>query len=261
MTNFIDFTAKQIEDGSWVEGTAYEWGRDKFLVPRVIDPVPSGDSDLKQAVEAMIESNGSYARGDHANINTRPVALDMAFEAQLALDKRGIKSNILLNPSSEGQKVNRLMKTIFGDVDLGSVDTQNLDGFMDAYSSVLERARHEGNSHWIVTTGNAPKIEQPEDRIAVSVYRDLWGKALPDINTTLLDDGRMKSLDLWFYPSQLDIDLMNERLPEQEHWKLPEWREVVFKSDMLPVSLLESIVNESEDVELLKSCAKKLAKK
>jgi len=264
--HFLRMKRRQIEDGSWLAELVGAWSRGKAGVI-LLEPEASGDPELKQAIETMLESNGAYESGNRAVIHTRPTALAMGCETALLLRQRGIPSTVVLGMTSLGAEVNQLLSAAHaaaasGDTlpapaqksadapafDPATADPVILEGVVACYRELLRPIKEEGRGHWIVPIGTAPDPDSAHVP-GVDFFMKVAGKALAPIGQ-LRVDGRIRSHDIWLNPSPLDITRLNEDLPADRHWTLEEWRSLIFRSMAVSADELHRLALDIEAVEL-----------
>jgi hypothetical protein len=272
--HFVQMTRRQIEDGIWFESTLREWRRGRVGLVSVT-PESSGDSELRAAVETMLNSNGTYQRGDRAVIHARPSALALGCETAQALVERGVSCQVILGMVSLGAEINQLLQAahdaareatttlpgaergssatprpgpIGQRFDPASADPAILAGVEACYRSLLAPIQEGGRGHWVVPMGTSPDPATAHVP-GVDFYAKVVGRALAPIGQ-LRVDGRLLSHDIWLDPSQLDVDRLNEHLPPEKAWTLPEWRSLVFKSMAVGADELRAIALGIEAVEL-----------
>ncbi|MFH0949427.1 MAG: hypothetical protein V1802_02980 [Candidatus Aenigmatarchaeota archaeon] len=246
MKQFVDVTVNDVKDGSWLEKIIYEWKNGDLVIPRIM-PEPSGDEDVRKAINTMLDSNGSYKSGDYAVIHARPGSFDMACETASILAEKNIKSDVLLGMKSLGPELKKLMETVYGK-DLASVSVDDLSGLANNYNSILEPISKNKNGHWIVTISTTPDPEKMYVP-AIDMFTKVTDKGLARLGM-LRESGELNSHDIWLYPVELDVVRLNENLPEDKHWTLNEWRKVMFESMTVPADELEKRALDIEAVRL-----------
>jgi len=283
--HFLDVTRGRIEDGTWFEATRNAWAAGKVGLVRIA-PEPTRDSQLAEAIETMLASNGSYQTGDRAVVHVRPAAHDMGCATAHALRQRGIEATVVLGMVSLGAEVSGLIDVAcraaeatstlpaagapsssrvpaasgaphavrgtsaapaFGR-DFSAVDPAVLDGVTACYREMLQPIETGGRGHWIVPIGTAPDPE-PAHVPAIDLFQKVAGRALAPIGA-MRNDGRILSHDIWLYPSPLDVTRLNEDLPRERHWTLEEWRSLVFRSMAVSADELHRAAMAIEGVEL-----------
>jgi len=247
MVNYIHATIKEIEDGSWLERSVREWGKGNVAVT-TIEPEPSNDPQLREAIDTMLDSTGAYSDGDIAVIHTRHSALDMAGETALALQDRGVKSAIVLGMMSLDAELMRMMKAVYGDIDFSKADTERINGLRDGYQALLAPMEENGNGHWIVTVGTPP-ISKKENIPVVGIYSDFVNDSVAMIGD-LRNSGHIKSHDIWLSPTELDVERLNQGLHPDDHWNIWEWRELIFKAMAISAEELKRRAMDIEGVRL-----------
>ncbi len=245
--HFVTMKRAEIEDGSWFERLDHDWSHGKIGLV-LLEPEPSGDADLKNAVETMLESNGSYERGDQAVLHVRPAALALGCETGTVLRERGIESTLVLGLSSLGSALDRLVRTAVGTEAIAEADAARLDGILACYRELLAPIQSKGRGHWIVPLGTAPDPD-PAHVPAINLFSRVAGMGLAPIGD-LRSDGRILSHDIWLDPNQRDVDRLNEDLPAERHWTLEEWRSLVFRSMAVSAAELERLALDIEGVRL-----------
>ncbi|MBM3317189.1 MAG: hypothetical protein FJY75_05005, partial [Candidatus Eisenbacteria bacterium] len=107
--HFLQLERKDYDSGRWFARLRDEWAAGRVGLVEIA-PEPSGDPELRAAIETMLASNGSYEPGDRAVIHARPAALDMAGETALLLRARGVEARIILGMASLGRQVRELVE-------------------------------------------------------------------------------------------------------------------------------------------------------
>jgi Thermophilic metalloprotease (M29) len=246
--DFLDLSRSEIVDGSWFEKLHSAWSAGRIGLIRVAAE-PSGDPELRAAVETMIDSNGSYRAGDRAVIHTRPSALSMGCETAHLLQERGIESTVVFGMSSLASEMRRLLKVVYGTgFDPGGADLSALEGIANCYGKLLMPIEADGKGHWIVPIGTAPDPD-PEDVPALNLFTKIASQGLAPIGL-LRNDGRILSHDIWLTPTELDIQRLNADLPKDQHWTMAEWRSQVFRSMAVSSDDLQRLALEIEGVRL-----------
>jgi hypothetical protein len=242
----------RVKDGSWLEEARAAWQRgDVGLV--LVEPEPTADSELRAAVATMLESNGSYRRGDRAVIHARAAALDMGCETAVQLRARGIEATVVFGMASLGRELAVLVEAARaragqGGSEGGDPATPNLDGVTACYRSLLAPIEQEGRGHWIVPIGTAPDPD-PAHVPAIDLFMKAAGRGLAPIGP-MRNDGRILSHDIWLYPSALDVERLNEGLPAERRWTIEEWRSLTFRSMAVPAETLRRLALDIEAVRL-----------
>lgn len=245
---FIPVSRQSIADGSWYERAHHHWSRGEVGLLE-IEPEPSGDPDLRAAVETMIHSNGSYQRGDRVVVHARPAGLAMGCETAFMLRERGISARVVLGLTSVAREVRGLLEALYGPgTNFATASLEPLDGIFASYRELLAPVEREGRAHWIVTIGTAPDPD-PADVAALDLFTRVAGRALAPLGA-LRNDGRIRSHDIWLSPGQLDVDRLNEDLPADRHWTLEEWRRLIFRSMAVSAEELHTLAMGIEGVRL-----------
>jgi hypothetical protein len=229
---FFEFDRAQIAGGGWFEPVRAAWARGEVGLVSVA-PEPSGDAELRQAILTMIDSNGSFRRGDRAVIHARPAALTLGCETAWLLRERGIEARVILGMTALGREVDQLARAVYApreeaDFEPSQADPARLDGVYDAYRSLLAPITESGRGHWIVTIGTAPDPERAHVP-ALDLFSKVAGRALAPIGP-LRNEGKLCSHDIWLAPGALDVERLNEQLPAERRWTLEEWRSLVFRA-------------------------------
>ncbi len=254
---FIEVSRSQVEDGSWLESAIEAWRSGK-TVPVRVKPEPSEDSALERAIKTMLQTNGSYEMGDRVVIHTRPSAIEMACEAAHQLLAQDCDVIVLMGFGSLPKELDKLLRAAAvgagvaprpEQVDVTTLQPSLLDPLVAAYLEILEAIESGGRGHWIVPIGSTP---DPDTAFVpgLQFYGKMASKALAPIGA-LRAEGKLKSHDVWFNPTQLDVDRLNEGLPEAEKWGLDEWRRTVFEAMAVPAEDLRRLAFEIEAVNLL----------
>lgn len=247
-TDFLDLSHDEITDGSWYAKLHTEWSAGRIGLIRVAAE-PSGDAELRAAIETMLDSNGSYREGDRAVIHTRPSALTMGCETAFLLKERGIESTVVFGMSSLAKEIRQLLEVVYGPkFDPGSADLAALEGISNCYRQLLTPIEAEGKGHWIVPIGTAPDPD-PADVPALNLFTKVASQGLAPIGI-LRNDGRILSHDIWLTPTPLDIERLNADLSQNLHWSLSEWRSQVFRSMAVSAAVLQKLALEIEGVQL-----------
>lgn len=224
----LELTRAEIEMGSWRDQVIQAWSEGNIALVKVA-PEPSGDPELRRAIETMITSNGSYERGDRAVVHVRPTALALGCETAHLLRERGIATELVLGLTTLARDVAQLLETVYGaETDYAKADPEKLAGIAACYRELIDPIEREGRGHWIVPIGTSLDPD-PTDVPALNLFSKVAGQALAPIGR-LRADGRIRSHDIWLNPSQLDVDRLNEDLPAERHWTLAEWRSLIFRS-------------------------------
>lgn len=248
---FLQMDRARIEDGSWFEEARAAWGRGEVGLV-LIEPQTSGDAQLRAAIETMLASNGSYEVGDRAVVHTRPAALDMGCETAFLLRERGIEATVVFGMTSLGPQVAELIGaaaraaeaaappaghaapgapptgTGGGTLDVAALDPAILQGVAACYRQLLDPIAAQGRGHWIVPIGTAPDPE-PRHVPSLDFFSKVAGRGLAPLGE-LRQNGRVRSHDIWLYPSELDVARLNEGLSAERQWTLEEWRALVFRA-------------------------------
>jgi hypothetical protein len=247
-TQFIPVKRQSIVDGSWYDLARHHWARGEVALLE-IEPEPSGDPDLRAAVETMIHSNGSYQRGDRVVVHARPAGLTMGCETAHLLRERGMNARVILGLSSLAREVRGLLEAVYDQgTDFATAALEPLDGIFAGYRDLLGAIEREGRAHWVVTIGTAPDPD-PADVAALDLFTRVAGRALAPLGA-LRNDGQILSHDIWLTPSQLDVDRLNEDLPRERHWSLEEWRRLIFHAMAVPAEELHDLALGIDGVRL-----------
>lgn len=247
MKKFIDINVKDIKENSWFERVNYEWKKGELVIPRIV-PEPSGNQNIGRIINTMIDSNGSYKSGDYVVINTNLTSVDMACETAFVLSERGVKSDILLRMTDLSSELEELMETVYRK-DLVSANVQGLTYLIEAYKSILELISRDKNSHWIVFLNNTSDA-LPGNTHVIGLYKKALSKGF--VNLANLERlGAIKSHDMWFYPTELDIKRLNKFLLEDKSWILDEWRNFVFDSMSISTDELRKRALDIESINLI----------
>jgi len=245
---FIPVKQQDIIDGSWFDRARRHWSRGEIGLLEV-EPEPSGDPELRAAVETMIHSNGSYQRGDRVVVHARPAGLAMGCETAHLLRERDMEARVVLGLSSLAREVHGLLDIVYGaGSDFATAALEPLDGIFAGYRELLAPIEREGRAHWVVTIGTAPDPD-PADVAALDLFTRVVGRALSPLGT-LRNDGRIRSHDIWLTPSQLDVDRLNEDLSRERHWTLDEWRRLIFRAMAVPAEELQKLALAIDGVRL-----------
>jgi hypothetical protein len=257
--HFLKATPADIRSGIWFERLRSEWGANRVGLVEIV-PEPSGDAELREAIETMLASNDSYQAGDRAVIHTRPAALDMACETAHQLGARGIEARIIFGMASLGREVGELIEAACvaagtypplapGETrDPSGIDPALIEGVAACYRELLEPIERAGCGHWIVPIGTAPDPEAGHVP-ALDFLQKTAAKGLAPIGK-LRNDGRLRSHDIWLCPSELDVARLNEDLPPERHWTLAEWRSLIFRAMAVGAYELQRRAREIEAIEL-----------
>ncbi len=226
--NALEVSRGEVEDGSWLDKAVFAWSRGTVGVI-VVEPEPSGDAELHQAIGAMLDSNGTFQAGDRAIIHARQSGLAMGCEAAHVLLERDISATVVLGLTTMAREAGSLLDAARA-FDAGSRTgtPQALAGMAESYRSLLEGIERDGRGHWIVPLGTSLDPD-PADVPALDALTDTIMPALAP-TAVYRRDGRICSHDMWFNPTSLDVERLNEDLPEQFHWTLDEWRSLVFRA-------------------------------
>ncbi len=250
MTNvpFLHLALRSLQDGSWLEPARAAWRRGEVGLI-LVEPEPSEDNELREAVATMLDSNGSYHPGDQAVIHARPAALEMGCETAIQLRARGIEAKVVFGMGSLGREVSALIDAARSAAGVGAVaDPAIIEGVAACYRELLAAFEQAGRGHWIVPIGTSPDPD-PADVPAIDFFGKVAGRGLAGIGP-MRNDGRILSHDIWLCPSPLDVARLNEGLSADKHWTLDEWRSVVFRSMTVPAATLRQIALEIEGVQL-----------
>lgn len=266
---FLHLPLATLQDGSWLDLARAAWLRgDVGLI--LVEPQPSSDRELREAVATMLESNGSYQPGDRAVIHARPAALEMGCETAMQLRTRGIEATVVFGMGSLGNEVSTLLaaarSAAYGSAAggagaeasasasasagtaAGETDPAIIDGVAACYRQLLGSFEQAGHGHWIVPIGTSPDPD-PADVPSIDFFMKVAGRGLAPLGT-MRNDGRILSHDIWLCPSPLDVARLNEGLPTERHWTLDEWRSVVFRSMAVSAGTLRRLALEIEGVQL-----------
>lgn len=247
-SQMLEFSRTEVEDGSWRERVLGAWAAGKVGLVKV-RPEPSGDPELRRAIETMLSSNGSYGRGDRAIIHVRPAALALGCETAHLLRERGISAELILGLTTLAHDVALLLEAVYGpDQDYASADPAKLAGVTAGYRALLDPIEREGSAHWIVPIGTSPDPDSA-DVPALNLFSKVAGQALAPIGH-LRAQGQIRSHDIWLNPSQLDVDRLNEDLAPERHWTLAEWRSLIFRSMAVGADELRKLALGIEGVRL-----------
>lgn len=252
--HFLRLKREDYDSGRWFPLLRDEWGAGRIGLVE-IEPEPSGDAELRSAIETMLASNGSYERGDRALVHARPAALDMACETAQLLVERGVATRVVLGMASLAREVRELVELVCppaggepGAPGPAQRDPRALEGLQACYRELLEPFERDGRGHWIVPIGTAPDPEA--DCVpALDLFMKAGSRGLAPLGA-LRNDGRIRSHDIWLYPSRLDVERLNEGLPDSQHWSLAEWRALVFRSMAVGADELRGIALETEAIAL-----------
>ncbi len=261
--HFMRMTRQEIEDGSWLEQARAAWSNDRVGLI-LIEPEPSGDTELRQAVETMLDSNGSYQAGDHAVIHSRPAALALACETAQLLQERGISVKIVFGMTTLARGIHTLLRAVYAPsssskqldsggqhaatYDFPTADPRRLDGIVACYRALLHAIEEEGRAHWIVPIGTSPDPDTA-DVPALDLFTKVASRALAPIGL-MRNSGQIRSHDIWLNPNQLDVDRLNKGLPAEQHWTLAEWRSLIFRSMAVSAEQLHKLAMGIEGVRL-----------
>ncbi len=246
--HFFTMNRSEIENGEWLEILRAAWGNGQSGLIKV-RPEPSGDAELKQAIETMLDSNGSYQRDGTAVIHGRPSALPMACETALLLQERDIQSQVILGMSSMARQMRILLEAVYGeDFDTTTAEVEALAGIATCYRQLLEPIEANGKGHWIVPLGSSPDPD-PGDIPAVNLFTKVASSGLAPIGL-MRADGRIVSHDIWLTPTELDVERLNADLTSDQHWTLTEWRSQVFRSMAVSAQELKRLALAIEGVQL-----------
>ncbi|NQV09079.1 hypothetical protein HQ529_04470 [Candidatus Woesearchaeota archaeon] len=245
MNESIDITVKQMKDGTWLDRVSYEWQNGNIALPKII-PEPTGQADLREVIETILDFNGSYKKGDVACIHASPVSADMASETAIVLQERGIPTEIIVGLREANEEFYKLLTDTFGDVSKVKIDA--LEGLVTSYKAALHTIEQEKNAHWIIPIGNTPKILKKYS-YSSTLFEDVIHKGMSGLGKSR-EAGIVKSHDLWVNPTQLDVDCLNRNLPQKHHWTLQEWRKFVFNAMSVSGEEFERIAMGMEEVQL-----------
>ena len=243
----IHVSTSDIKTGAWYDRCFREWS-DGNVDLVTVEPEPSGDPELRKAIDTMLDSTNAYEPGDTAIIHTRLQSVDMAGEAAFALRDRGVTSNVVLGMVSLDEELAQLLKAVYKTDDLAGADASGLAGVMDGYRAFLEPIGRNGRGHWLLAYP-ASKDPRPENTQAVNVFKKVAEKGLADVGA-YREDGRIKSHDIWFYPTAIDVERLNDGLPANRQWTLEEWRNVIFKAMAVSADELEHCAMNIDAVQL-----------
>jgi hypothetical protein len=260
---FLQLPLGSLKDGSWLEEARAAWRRGEVGLI-LVEPEPSGDGELREAVATMLESNGSYQAGDRAVIHARPAALEMGCETATQLRARGIAATIVFGMGSLGREISALLeaaqtavrtaagsgvdRSVSPEPGAGAGDPAVIEGVAACYRQLLAPFEQTGHGHWIVPIGTAPDPD-PEHVPAIDLFMKVAARGLASIGP-MRNDGRILSHDIWLCPSSLDVTRLNEGLPAERHWTLPEWRSLMFRSMAVSAEALRRLALEIEGVRL-----------
>jgi leucyl aminopeptidase (aminopeptidase T) len=248
-THFTELPRSAVEDGSWFAAAESAWRAGRIGLV-TLTPEASGDAELRAAIETMIESNGTYRSGDHTVIHARPAALAMGCETAHLLRERGITATVVFGMTTLAREVHGLLDAAYGktDVDFAAADPARLRGVAACYEALLEPIKQKGRGHWVVPVGTSTD-PAADDVPALDLFAKVASRALAPIGE-LRNDGRIVSHDIWLDPGPLDVARLNEDLPAAQHWTLPEWRSLIFRSMAVPAGELRRLAQEIEGVQL-----------
>jgi hypothetical protein len=259
---FLHLPLSDMRNGSWLDQTRAAWQRGEVGLI-LVEPEPSGDRELREAVATMLESNGSYQSGDRAVIHARPAALEMGCETAVQLGARGVAASVVFGMGSLGREVSSLIEAartgargaagtagaaVSPGNSAGETDPAIIDGVAACYRQLLAPLEQAGRGHWIVPIGTSPDPD-PVDVPAIDLFGKVAGRGLAPIGPMRVD-GRILSHDIWLCPGPLDVARLNEGLPAHRHWTLEEWRSLVFRSMAVPAGTLRRLALEIEGVQL-----------
>lgn len=246
--HFITMRRAEIEDGSWLDRALHDWSHGSVGL-LLVEPEAGGDALLQQAIETMLDSNGSYRSGDRAVIHARPAALSMGCKTAFLLQERGIPAQVVLGLTTLAREVRALLAAVYDQqTDFPGADPSKLDGIVACYRELLLPIEEKGKAHWIVPLGTSTDPD-PADVPALDLFAKVVGRALAPIGE-LRCDGRIRSHDIWLNPNQLDVDRLNEDLPSEKRWTLDEWRSLIFRSMAVSSRKLHELAMEIEGVRL-----------
>ena len=246
--SFITMTRQDVEAGNWLDPLKSAWANGKTGLIKVA-PEPSGDPELKQAIETMLSSNGSYRSGETVVIHARPAALAMACETAYLLQEIDISAQVVLGISSLAREVRELLEEVYGlGFDPLKIDPEALAGIGACYRELMAPIEADGGGHWIVPLGSSPDPD-PTDIPAVDLFTKVASAGLAPIGM-MRNDGRIVSHDIWLTPTGLDVERLNADLAPDQHWTLDEWRSQVFRSMAVSADELKRLALGIEGVGL-----------
>ncbi len=226
--NAQEVSRAEVEDGSWVEPAAGAWARGRVGLV-VVRPESTGDRELRAAIEHMLDANGTFRPGDRAIVHTRASAVAMGCEAADILREMDIDAVVVLGVTAMAAEARQLVAAACGgDPDPGAPPPEVLQGMATSYRSLMADIEREGRGHWIVPMGTDTDPD-PADVPALDLLTGVVSPALA-ATAALRRDGRIRSHDMWFNPTELDVVRLNEGLPESRRWSLGEWRSLVFRA-------------------------------
>ena len=245
-TNF----RKSVEDivsGAWFPEYLAAWQRgDLGLL--TVEPQPSSRQTLNDAIQTMLATNQSYEQGDHVIIHARPSGIEMGAATAYILHERGIDAQVVVGFHGLGTQVQQLMKAVYGDQDLSKADDTGLQGLHDAYAKLFADL-DGGRAHWLLTTATSLDLE-PEHVPAMHRYLDAVTHGIHPGLEALRSSGSLKSQEIWFNPTGLDVERLNAELPQDKHWTLEEWQDAIFRAMGVSGERLHEIAMGLEAVQL-----------
>jgi leucyl aminopeptidase (aminopeptidase T) len=245
---FIDIPVAEL-DGSWTERVACDWRKGNYGIPRV-SYEDVHDPQLEECVNGILDSNGTYQKGDSAVFRLMGPATDMALMTVKVLEQRGIRTDIILQMTDRADQLKDLLERTYG---LGSIEgltPDNLRGLTNSYQRLMDRWDGNSKGHWLLSY---VKGEDPTDLAAgsaVGLIGSAIGRATSGLLNKIRETGEVKSWDMWYYPVQADVDKLNDRLGEGT-WTLPQWRETMFRAMAVQSTAVEEYALEQEDVQML----------
>lgn len=246
---------KEVEDGSWIEKVKKEWNENNTPI-LTIEPERINDQKLNKAINTMLDSTGVYHKGDSALIHTSKEALDMACETGKILLERGISPTIVMGLRSAGEEMIPVMNKVYGDnIDLISADHNKLKDIINAYKNIIDDLEEKQNGHWIVTVASS-KDPSKEETLVRNLYMKAINSGVGKLGE-IRENGKLKSHDIWFYPTQLEVDRLNEFLPKEKHWTLNEWRDVIYRAMAVSAKELLQIASNIKEIKLLAEASNK----
>lgn len=275
--HFLHLPLGSLKDGSWFEKARAAWLRGEIGLV-LVEPEPTTDAELREAIATMLASNGTYQPGDRAVIHARPAALEMGCETAVQLRSRGIETTVVFGMGSLGAEVSGLLEAARaaarragkGPGDAGAsdgaaraeagtgsatagdsaaqTDPALIEGVATCYRELLAPIEAAGRGHWIVPIGTAPDPDRAHVP-SIDLFMKVAGKGLAPIGL-LRNDGRICSHDIWLCPSTLDVERLNEGLPPEQHWTLDEWRSLIFRAMAVSADELRKLALAIEGVQL-----------
>jgi hypothetical protein len=201
----------------------------------------------------MIESNGSYKKGDNVLISATQTSVAMASETALVLEETyGIKPVIVMKPfTTDPKKLFMFMQKFLGE-DSGKWDPNSLKELSANAYQLYNPMRKKGRGHLIVPF--ATEEDTPAEFVnAVDVYRTATLKGSSDLEE-MAKDGKLISWDIVMSPTMSDVIDINQHLPKgEERWTIKTFEDMIYEAIAVPRSELKRYAFEErhDDIEIL----------